>query len=275
MKYTGDVQGTLDRILESFESGNLPKQMAQVFVKGAADKHCMTYSFMNRFIVALMGYSDARGYGQWKKVGRHVKKGEKGFAILAPIMAKKREINDQDIVEERSFCIGFKAVKVFGYEQTEGKPYESDPSVNEFLDTLPLIEVAKAWGMDIRAYNGEGCRALGFYSPGQNAIALGTKNLSTWAHELAHAADDRLGNLKEDKRWVAEVAAELAGAALLEAIGYTEESDKGGAWAYISTYAKNNGVEPIDACRMVVGRVGKIVELILETANENTEKVEL
>jgi antirestriction protein ArdC len=271
MKYQGDVTGTIERILEAFESGNIPATMAQVFVEGAADKHCATYSFMNRLIVALHGYSDARGYGQWKKIGRHVKKGEKGFAILAPIMVKKRDVDDTGRVVERSFCIGFKAVKVFGQEQTDGKPIKNAEEVQDFLSTLPLLSVAEKWQIEVTAYNGQEKGAYGYYMLNGQSIGLGTQNLSTWAHELSHAADDRLGNLKDDKRWVSEVAAELAGAALLESIGFKEEADRGGAWEYISTYAKRAGVEPIDACRMVIGRVGKIVELILETANEAEE----
>ena len=276
MKYTGDVQGTLDRILKSFENGDIPAQMAQTFVQGAADKHCANYSFMNRLIVMLHGYSDARGYGQWKKVGRNVKKGEKGFAILAPIMAKRNEqvINPAtSVVEQKevSFCIGFKAVKVFGLEQTEGKEIKNSENVQEFLNTLPLLSVAKKWGIEVQAYNGSDAGAYGFYTLNGSSIGLGTQNLSTWAHELAHAADDKLGTLKGDKRWLAEVSAELAGAVLLEAIGKPEESDRGGCWDYIKRYAESANVKPIDACRMVIGRVGKIVQLILDEAEVNEE----
>lgn len=272
MKYYGDAQATLDSILKSFENGEIPKKMSQVFVSGAADLHCNTYSFMNRLIVALMGYSDARGYGQWKKIGRYVKKGEKGFAILAPVLknVKENKLNETTgMVEEKSrkVCVGFKAIKVFGLEQTEGKPIENDGKIQNFLNELPLLDVAKKWGIEVKAYNGKKGAALGMYSPGKT-IALGTKNLSTWTHELAHAADDKLGNLKNDQRWLSEVAAELAGAALLEAIGYTDDSDRGGCWEYISHYAQNANVEPIDACRMVIGRVSKIMDLILETAND-------
>lgn len=276
MQYFGDVNDTLSRIVDSFENGNIPAAMAQTFVTGAAERHCATYSFMNRIIVMLNGYSDAMGYGQWKKIDRHVKKGEKGFAILAPIIkgGSKRKVNPATgVVEEKDsgYCIGFKAVKVFGLEQTDGKPIENGEQAQKFLDSLPLMEVAEAWGIKVEAYNGESRRAYGMYFPVAQKIALGTQNLSTWAHELAHAADDRLGNLEGDKRWVSEVAAELAGAVLLESIGKPESSDRGGCWEYISKYATNAGVQPIDACRMVIGRVGKIVELILEASKPHEE----
>jgi antirestriction protein ArdC len=272
MIYDGDVKGTIAKVVESFENGNIPAKLAQAFIQGAAEKHIASYSFMNRLIVILHGYSDAMGYGQWKKVGRHVKKGETAFSILAPKIAKKKVqmVNEfGKVVEiEQSYCYGFKAVKVFGLEQTEGKEIETSSEVVNFLNNLPLLDVAKKWGINVQAYNGTEHGSLGYYTlDGQN-IALGVQNLSTWAHELCHAADDRLGSLKDDKRWVAEVAAELSGAVLLEALGYTNESDKGGAWEYIKSYANRNGVEAIEACRQVVGRVEKIVSLILETAKE-------
>ena len=119
MNYYGDVNDTVKRIVDAFENGNIPAAMAQTFVTGAAEKHCASYSFMNRVIVMLQGYSDAMGYGQWKKLGRHVKLGEKGFAILAPVFAKgsrKTRINPATGIAEKSegFIVGFKAVKVFG-----------------------------------------------------------------------------------------------------------------------------------------------------------------
>ena len=57
----------------------------------------------------------------------------------------------------------------------------------------------------------------------------GVQNLSTWAHELIHAADDRLGKLGKCKV-NNEVVAELGGAVLLQCLGKPVEADLGGAW---------------------------------------------
>ena len=268
MKYVGEVKDTMQRIVDSFKNGDLPEKIAQTFITTATKKHCETYSFMNRLIVALNGYSDARGFKQWKKIGRYVLQGQKGFAILAPIMINKRNTEDNGTVTEKKICIGFKAIKVFGLDQSGGKPIEQDKHVHAFLNTLPLLNVDVKWNIEMQAYNGDQNGAYGFYSLNGKKIALGTQNLSTWAHELSHAADDRLGTLKADQIWIAEISAELAGAALLESIGYKNESDRGGEWEYINHYATQGKIETIDACRMVIGRVGKIVELIIAMANE-------
>ncbi len=97
-----------------------------------------------------------------------------------------------------------------------------------WLESLPVRDVAESWGLSVDAYNGRGGAALGRYRHG-TSIALGVENLSTWAHELVHAADDRLGQLKErGQHWRSETVAELGGAILLEILGHDVESDRRG-----------------------------------------------
>ena len=55
------------------------------------------------------------------------------------------------------------------------------------MNSLPLIEVARAWGLNVDAYNGLNSAAKGKYVR-KTAIAVGVKNLATWDHELIHAA---------------------------------------------------------------------------------------
>ena len=77
-----------------------------------------------------------------------------------------------------------------------------------------------AWGINVGTYTHHGSNPLGFYrfsGSGNQAVMLGVENLSTRAHELVHAADHRVTNLKGDK-WHKEVVAELGGAVLLECL---------------------------------------------------------
>ena len=258
------------RILEAFQAGTVPKALAPVFVQRKDDVPCRAWSWSNQLLVALSGYSDARGYRQWQAVGRHVRKGQKAMHILCPCVGKRAEI-DPDTGEgvERSFIRGFTSAPVFGFSQTDGDPLPGpDPAVARWLESLPLRQVAETWGLSIDAYNGRAGVALGKYRHG-SAIAVGVENLSTWAHELCHAADDRLGNLKErGQHWRSETVAELGGATLLEALGHDVESDRGGCWEYVSAYAKDTGIEPITACQRVLKRTCDAVALILDTAEE-------
>src|SRR5208283_4444753 len=97
--------------------------------------------------------------------------------------------------------------------------------------SLPLREVADSWRLSVEAYNGAGGGFLGKYRHG-TGIALGIENLSTWCHELVHAADDRNGTLR-GKKIGKETVAELGGAVLLRILGYENEADLGGCWEYI------------------------------------------
>ena len=255
-------------ILTAFENPNeLPKPLAQVFVNRKDGSPCRKWSWRNQLIVAIRGHAEARGYRQWEQVGRRVRPGEKAFRILSP-MAKK--IIDESTEEERTAIWGFTGTPVFGFSQTEGEPLpDRSEETRRWLASLPLREVADSWGLSVEAYNGRGGGRLGQYRHG-TGIALGVENLSTWCHELVHAADDRNGTLR-GKKVRKETVAELGGAVLLRILGYENEADLGGCWEYIQSYAKKEGIEVLAACGAVLDRTCEAVALILDTAEKRHE----
>jgi hypothetical protein len=202
----------------------------------------------------------------YTSVGRSVKKGEKAFYILGPIM---KRLADEETGGEKMIVVGFRGLPVFGYEQTEGRPLPSgDPDIEKWLESLPLVDVAKQWGQSVGAYYGEGMGFLGRYRYGKG-IDLGVKKLSAWCHELVHAADDRNGNLKErGQHWRSETVAELGGAVLLEILGFKEEADLGGCWEYVKHYAEQAKMGVTEACMKVLDRTCAAVGLILDTAEQ-------
>ncbi len=272
-----DVSAQTDRIaavaqdiLQAFEAGAVPRALAQLFIGPQApeDAPRWRWSWGNQMIAILQGHWDARGFRQWKNVGRSVRKGERAFAILGPVTrrAKVREIDPdsgEEIEHQAQICTGFKAIPVFGYNQTEG-PSLLDEHETRFLETLPLIEVARAWEIDVHL--ALPVLSKGAYSKALQKITLSVKNLSTWAHELIHAADDRRVGLKPGQVLEQEVVAELGGAILLECLGYSTESDRGGAWEYIRGYAEQSQVDAIRTCYALVDRACGAVRLLLETA---------
>lgn len=76
------------------------------------------YSFHNVLLILRQcpHASMVTGFRGWQKLGRWVRKGEKGIVILAPIF---RKVEDGD--EEKAIG-GFKPVYVFDISQTDGKP---------------------------------------------------------------------------------------------------------------------------------------------------------
>lgn len=257
------AKSAAEKILNAFESGNLSKPMALSIIR-KDDAPMNSWSYMNRFLCALAGCVDARGYKQWRKVGRQVKKGQKAATyILVPLTGKRKAVNEKGEEETVPFVYGFRGVPVFDITQTEG---EAEVAEVEFFDSLPFVEVARKWGLDLFTYDGRNTNAAGTYRIGQH-IRMGVEDTRVWLHELAHAADDRAGGLHRDRfHWSDEVVAELTSAVLSEMIG--ETVDTGGSWQYISHYAAESGIEPLTACRNVLGRVFSAIETILADVDE-------
>ena len=277
MQFYGQSEQAANRILETFKAGTLPAALAPIFIRRTDDVPCRRWSWSNQLLTALAGTSDARGFRQWLDVGRAVRKGAKSFQILGPIMVKREE-RDADTGEtrERMALVGFKSIPVFRMEDTDiideerwAAASKSDADCRRFIDGLPLIDVARAWGLTVETYSGSEHGAYGEYSSGGRVIALGVKNLATWAHELTHAADDRCrGGLKPGQHADQEIVAELGAAVLLECLGQHEAADVGGAWQYIDSYANRDKVAPLTYCERMLRRVCEAVALILDTAAE-------
>ena len=273
MKMYGKAEAAAERILGAFRSGDLPQALAPLFVhRDDENIPCNKWSWQNRLLVALAGEFDARGFRQWEAVGRMVKKGEKAFHILVPL-GRKMEVERNGQTEEVYVTYGFKAAAVFGRSQTDGEPLPDDTErESAWIDTLPLVEVAREWGLSVATYSGSENGPLGKYRQG-SGIALGVRNLSTWAHELTHAADDKLVGLSPGQRWDQEIVAELGGAILLVLCGQERDADLGGAWQYIEAYAKREGKDPLKAVQDVLRRTCEAVALILDTAGVQAEGV--
>jgi hypothetical protein len=72
------------------------------------------YSWNNCLLIALQrpGASHVAGFHAWRKWGRHVRKGAKGIAILAPMVCKKRT-DGADTEDEQTRILGFRTAFVF------------------------------------------------------------------------------------------------------------------------------------------------------------------
>ena len=81
------------------------------------------YSWGNALLIASQRPAATRvaGFQTWRKLGRHVRKGEKGIMILAPVVVKKR-VDTEDGEDEQTRVFGFRAAYVFDQSQTDGDP---------------------------------------------------------------------------------------------------------------------------------------------------------
>ena len=153
----------LDNLIEAFDN---PKTLVDTITRATLipnNSPCRNWSPANRFIVALHGTGDARGYKQWKEVDRYVKKGAKAFYILVPRIKK---VEDEDSGKEEQKLIGFIAAPVFKIEDTDGEPLpECDPPKIPKLQT-----VADELGIPVTYTGAVSEKVLGAFSPEHNRI---------------------------------------------------------------------------------------------------------
>lgn len=270
MRMYGRAEEVGQRIVKAFQEPNkLPAALAPIFIHREDDVPCRRWSWHNELLVALCGTVDARGIKQWNTAGRKVRKGSSAIWILAPCVKKITEKDDHDVEKDRQVIYGFRSVPVFAVEDTEGDPLpDKDDKYDSWAAQLPLMDVAESWGINVGTFSHGGGDPLGYYryaANGNQAVMLGVENVATWAHELVHAADHRLTNLKGEK-WHKEIVAELGGAILLECLGMSYDADLGGAFTYIEQYARDAGMDTVRACIQVLDRVCNCVKLILDTA---------
>ncbi len=73
------------------------------------------YSLRNVMLIASQkpAATHVAGFHAWHRLGRFVKKGEKGILILAPIVRRKNDSQEQDESVESSTAVGFRSAYVF------------------------------------------------------------------------------------------------------------------------------------------------------------------
>lgn len=248
----------LGRIVELFSSKELPDMLAKSYLEPAgspSDK----WSLGNRLIMTMEGTYDARGYRQWQQVGRHVVRGRKAIYIIGPTMRRRVDV-DKETGEETvtSYVVGFHAIPVFRYEDTDGERIKTVKREPRSLP--PLADVAARWGIDTR-YDATRHGEYGSYSKSDAEIRLCTDDVSTFFHELAHAAHSRLEELKPGQDPRQEAIAQLVACVLGRTYGYDVD---GYTYNYIAHYA--GSAEPAEVGRMcyrVLGKVEKILDMIL------------
>jgi len=132
------------------------------------------------------------GFKKWQKLNRHVRKGERGIPILAPIFKK---VNG-DEGEEVEKLIGFKVVYVFDVSQTDGQPLPGPPDWKSPEKNAELTELLKDFAqskditIEVKDLPGEiqgaSCGGKIILDP-----EAGTKTLiHEIAHELLHQVKD-------------------------------------------------------------------------------------
>src|SRR6202521_571540 len=111
------------------------------------------------------------GFHAWHKLGRFVRKGEKGILILAPIVRWKSQSVEQTETDESSTAVGFRAAYVFDISQTEGQELPEIGNVNgdprEYRDRLGQLRTDQGILLE---YSREIAPARGTSASGKNKL---------------------------------------------------------------------------------------------------------
>lgn len=205
---TSELTAHLEQTLEALAIHTGEVQHSEQFIeylKSCSRFHA--YSFGNILLILWQKPSATRvaGYHAWQKMNRHVRKGEKGIAILAPCIYSDKE----DATKIRIF---FKTVYVFDISQTDGEPL---PEINwrtteqniELQTALTALVEANGWQV---AYTEslDGAEGMCQYSIKTISLLKGT-GTSTLIHEIGHMLlhEDHRDMSREDKETEAESVA--------------------------------------------------------------------
>jgi len=182
------------------------------------------YSLHNVMLIASQkpNASYVAGFRTWNELGRFVKKGEKGILILAPIVRRKSE-NEEDQKESSTSVAGFRAAYVFDVSQTDGKEVPQIGTVHgdprRCGEQLRNFASAQRISID---YSIEIAPARGMSSGGKITLLPGqspAEEFSTLAHELAHELLHRGDRRTATSRRIRETEAEATAFVVCHAIG--------------------------------------------------------
>jgi antirestriction protein ArdC len=253
------------------------------------------YSFGNTLFIVMQKPSATRvaGLTTWNRLGRYVKKGEKGIMIFAPMFGKQKRQEpsdeEQDHVEEGNTAagtdgtrlIGFKAVYVYDIEQTDGAELTCDAlkgstdfTVSAGLDVRSLFE----WIFHIspvpvkfREISGS---VRGYYDALADEIVLAEsltdlEKPKTLIHEIAHklALSEKEHDMSFDDRPRAEVIAEGAAFVVCSHLGI----DTGAcSFSYVASWGKD--LKKIMSWGSAVMRVANRVIDLLDHSRPEEER---
>ena len=212
-----DALGKLAAALESGQSEALTNYLAVM-------ARFRSYSANNCLLIALQRPSASRvaGFHSWRKLGRHVRKGAKGIAILAPMVCKKAAA-DSDSEDEQTRVFGFRTAYVFAEEDTEGAELPQFATVSgdprDYTERLSQFITARGITLE---YSDRITPAKGCSQDGAIVILPGmspAETLSVLAHETAHELLHKGARRSETTKTVRETEAEAVAFVVCHAIG--------------------------------------------------------
>lgn len=221
------ASNALATLAAALEAGNSAALTAYLNITARFHK----YSWTNCLLIAMQrpNATHVAGFRAWLGFGRHVRKGEKGIAILAPIICKRKGEADhpqQDgssTAEPISQLVGFRNAYVFDIAQTDGRDLpefatvKGDPA--QHLERLKTLTASHSITLD---YDASIAPAKGVSRGGRITLMPNmpaAEEFSTLVHELSHEKLHRTDRRAETTKTIRETEAEAVAFVVCHAIG--------------------------------------------------------
>lgn len=182
------------------------------------------YSFGNVLLILCQRPDATRvaGFHAWRKLGRAVRKGEKGILIIAPMTIRPRQEADERSPTDDRPILRFRGVHVFDLAQTDGEPLPEFARVTGDADThlSRLKDHVQALGI-VLDHEDLPMGAEGVSRGGRISLRAGqepAQAFSVLAHELAHEMLHRSPDRPASKT-VRETEAEAVAFVVCSAVG--------------------------------------------------------
>jgi antirestriction protein ArdC len=234
------------------------------------------YSLRNTLLIAQEGRrrgftpTQVAGFKAWLKLGRSVRKGERGIAILAPVRVKERDSIGEETGESRVF---FRTAYVFDVSQTAplpgaepapldppGAPIEGDSHAGLLA---PLEAFAGGLGYTVYYRQLERVEGLCDRRGRQIQVAEGLDangRVAVLVHELAHALVGREAGLA--KR-LEELVVEAVAYVVCAGAGLDTGSD---SVPYIAGWAGDDALNQLERTAQLIDSLARRIEEAINPA---------
>jgi len=209
-----------------------------------------SYSAQNQLLIAYQRPDAKRvaGFQTWKSLNRHVVKGAKGIAILAPMVFTNSKKSDKpaqenNALEANKAFVRFRTVFVFDEADTDGEPLNTLalPAVSDDNGKLSLVRTAvESLGIHVRI---EPITTPGLqgYSKGGGIVIRESLPAGDMASVLIHEASHELLHQGEHKQrgneigtTMREIEAESAAYSVMHYLGIESTAN-----LYLTSYGAN------------------------------------
>lgn len=286
MKQMNKNQEKIKAALERIENGLTAINTDEDWLKYLSfQSQFYNYSFRNTMLIYLQNpeASFVKGYKAWNKLGRYVKKGAKGLAILAPCYRKVEDFKEPDNESEyqdsegekvtKKVISGFRAAYVFDIADTDGS--------DEYLPVLvkglagnsgqekEIYEKLKAFiSMEHPVQEVTGTASKGSYNLETGVICVRSdveylQKIKTILHEYAHSIDFAMHPGQDISRNRRELVAESVAFVVSLRLGLDTSRYSMG---YIKSWLKDK-----DELKIVADAVQKVAAKIINNLAESSD----